>query len=107
MKDFTCFSVNGQREVERKCAKFSQSEIQYMHTMCNRPGCRRHLPSHLDEKGDSYEANNHQGGASDEHVADMISCGARAHGYLVAFSDDRTFVRIHGSFFLGRYTAHC
>jgi hypothetical protein len=94
-EDFTCFSVNGQREVASQCVKFSQSEIKYMHTMCNRPGCRRRLRSHFDEQRDCDEGNNHQSGTSDEHVTDMISCGARAHGYLVAFSDDRTFVRIH------------
>jgi hypothetical protein len=48
-----------------------------------------------DEKRDCYEANNHQGGASDEHVTDMISCGARSHGDLVLLSNDWTFVRIH------------
>jgi hypothetical protein len=48
-----------------------------------------------DEKRDCYEANDHQGGASDEHVTDMMSCGARSHGDLVLFSDDWTFVRIH------------
>jgi hypothetical protein len=95
IRDFTCFSVNGQREVASQCVKISQSEIQYMHTMCNRLGCRRRLRSHLDEKRDSYEANNHQGGASDEHVTDMISCRARAHRYLVVVSDDRTFMGIH------------
>ena len=65
--------------------------------MCNQPSCRRRLCSRFDEKRDSDEANNHQGGTSDEHVTDMMSCGARSHGYLVVFSDDRTFVRIHGT----------
>jgi hypothetical protein len=59
-----------------------------------------HLCLRLDEKRDSDEANNHQRGASDEYVTDMISCGARSHSYLVVVSDDRTFVRIHGRFFL-------
>jgi hypothetical protein len=49
----------------------------------------------FDEKRDSDKGNNHQGGTSDDHVTDMISCGARSYGYLVVFSDDRTFVRIH------------
>jgi hypothetical protein len=60
--------------------------------MCNHWPC---LYSHFDEKRDSDEANNHQGGTSDKDVTDMMSCGARSHGYLVVFSDDRTFVRIH------------
>jgi hypothetical protein len=56
---------------------------------------RRRLCSRLDEKRNSDEGNNYQGGASDKHITDMISCGARSHGYLVAFSNDWTFVRIH------------
>jgi hypothetical protein len=35
MKDFTCFSVNSQREVERKCAKFSPTRIHYIANTCN------------------------------------------------------------------------
>jgi hypothetical protein len=59
---------------------------------------RRHrrLCSRFDEKRDSDEANNHQGGTSDEHVTDVISGGARSNRYLVVVSHDRTFVRVHG-----------
>jgi hypothetical protein len=53
------------------------------------------LCSHLDEKRDSNEGNNYERSTSDEHVANIISCGAPSHGYLVVFSDDRTFMRIH------------
>src|ERR1700729_2036409 len=67
-----------------------------MRSVVARPLCSR-----FDEKRDSDEANNHQGGTSGEHVTNMMSRGARSHGYLVVFSDDRTFVRIHGRFFLG------
>lgn len=47
-------------------------------------GLRRDLCSSLDEKRDSNEGNNDQGGASDEHVTDMISCRARSRGYLLS-----------------------
>ena len=62
-----------------------------MRSVVARPLCSR-----FDEKRDSDEANNHQGGTSGEHVTNMMSRGARSHGYLVVFSDDRTFVWIHG-----------
>ena len=68
---------------------------QDMHTMCN-PPARRRLCSRLDEKRDSYEANDHQGGTGDHHVPNMISRGARSQGYLVVFRDNRTFVWTHG-----------
>ena len=51
------------------------------------------MPS-LEEKRDSDESNNHQGGTSDENVTHIISCGAPAHRYLVVVSDDRTFMWI-------------
>src|ERR1700722_10975228 len=50
----------------------------------------------FDEKRDSDEANNHQGGTNDEHVPDMISGGARSNSDLVVVSHDRSFVRVHG-----------
>jgi hypothetical protein len=59
------------------------------------PPLTRRLCSRFDEQRDSDEGNNYQGGTSDEHVTDIISCGARSHSYLVVISDDRTFVRIH------------
>src|ERR1700722_12389966 len=67
----------------------SEAPWSRMRSLVARPLCSR-----FDEKRDSDDANNHQGGTSDEHVTDMMSCGARSHGYLVVFSDDRSFVRI-------------
>jgi hypothetical protein len=62
------------------------------------PPCTRRLCSRFDEQRDSDEGNNYQRGTSDEHITDIISCGARSHSYLVVISDDWTFVRIHASF---------
>ena len=67
-----------------------------------KPICRRRLCSRVVEKRDSDEANNHQGGTSEEHVPDMISGGARSNSDLVVVSHDRTFVRVHRTLlFLG------
>jgi hypothetical protein len=66
------------------------------HSMAGRATQTTPAPSSsLDEKRDSDEANNYQGGTSDEHVTDMISRGARSNRYLVVVSHDRTFVRVH------------
>jgi hypothetical protein len=59
---FHLFRVNHEAKRPAKIRQISPSEIHYTHPMCNQFGCRRRLCSQLDEKDDSDEGNNYQGG---------------------------------------------